>query len=102
MSVRMVFTLVSLLLSGPALSHSIFMSCQQQESAVTCTASYSDRSSAARLPIEVISYADQPIVQGITDPQANFTFALPQEDYYILLDAGPGHVVEVDMQDVTR
>lgn len=88
------------LISTPLLAHSIYLDCSSLNNQIECKGSFSDGSSASDLPIEVISYEDQLITQGHTDQNASFIFKVPTEDYYILMDAGPGHVVEVDMQDV--
>lgn len=89
-----------MLLSLPAFAHSVFLNCSAKDSSVECVGSFSDGSSAAGFPFEVISYEDQLLLQGNTDQAAYFSFPVPTEDYYILMDAGPGHVVEVDMLDV--
>ncbi|WP_415889579.1 hypothetical protein ACMXYV_16940 [Neptuniibacter sp. SY11_33] len=89
-----------LFMAMPVSAHSLFMDCEQQETDVKCLASFSDGSSVANMPYEVISYNDKLLYSGRTDEASIFKFALPQTDYFILLDAGPGHVVEVDMADV--
>lgn len=81
-------------------AHSIFVDCEHQGSDVRCLASFSDGSSADNLPYEVLSYDEDPLISGRTDEKSVFKFVTPAEEYFILLDAGPGHVVEVDMQDV--
>lgn len=86
--------------SSQAFAHSIFLDCKANDSEVECKGSFSDGSAADNLPVEVISYDDELIVQGKTDSEASFTFTSPNQDFYILMDAGPGHVVEVDMQDI--
>lgn len=88
------------LFSCPAFSHSIFLNCTESNEQIECIGSFSDGSEANNLPIEVISYSDELLVQGKTGANASFSVDRPNQDYYILMDAGPGHVVEVDMLDV--
>lgn len=85
----------------PVSAHSLFMDCEQQGLDVSCLASFSDGSSVAGMPFEVISYDDSLLISGRTDEASVFTFPHPKTEFYILLDAGPGHVIEVDMVDVT-
>ena len=96
--------LASLLILSSQLSHahSINLDCSQVQQEVQCTGGFSDGSGASNLPYEVISYNDDVLAQGHSSEQSTFTFPLPEQDYYILLDAGPGHVVELDMMDVTE
>lgn len=98
---RVNFWLIGLcMVAGNLSAHSIFVDCKDRAEAVTCQASFSDGSSAENLPFEVISYEDEPLLAGNTDSASAFVFARPQSEFYILLDAGPGHVVEVDMEEI--
>ena len=83
-------------------AHSIDLDCSQVQQEVQCKGGFSDGSGTSNLPYEVISYNDDVLAQGLSSEQSTFTFPLPEQDYYILLDAGPGHVVELDMQDVAK
>ena len=83
-------------------AHSINLDCSQVQQEVQCKGGFSDGSGASNLPYEVISYNDDVLAKGRSSEQSNFAFPLPEQDYYILLDAGPGHVVELDMQDVAE
>jgi len=101
MSVKKLFVLgFSLVLSTSVSAHSLFLDCAAKGNQVTCKTSFSDGSSAAEFPFEVISYDDDLLVQGQTDQDSSFSFNTPDQDYYILLDAGPGHVIELDMLDI--
>ena len=86
--------------SLPVSAHSIFMDCKQEGADVSCIASFSDGSSAENIAYEVLSYEDEVLLQGMTDRSSGFKFPVPVNDYYVLLDAGPGHVVDVDMTDI--
>ncbi|OMH33676.1 hypothetical protein [Motiliproteus sp. MSK22-1] len=103
MSVKHLLTIsIFYIFSGSANAHSLFLTCEQQDSQIHCTGGFSDGSSADDLPIEVISYEDEALFAGKTDKTSTFKFGVPHQDYYILLDAGPGHVVEVDMGDILQ
>jgi len=88
------------LISAPVMAHSIFLDCGTKEELVECKVSFSDGSKAENTPFEVISYDDELLIQGKTDTASSFSFNTPDQEYYILLDAGPGHVLELDMQDI--
>lgn len=96
------FTALSVLLmavSFNAAAHSIDLTCEQ-EGSVQCLTIFSDGSSADNIPYQVISYEDELLLSGKTDPDSRFSFDTPDAEYYILLDAGPGHVVELDMEEI--
>lgn len=88
------------LLSAPSFAHSIFLNCSTANEQIECKGSFSDGSAASDFPFEVISYEDELLVKGQTDKDSAFSFPTPDQDYYILLDAGPGHVIELDILDV--
>ncbi|WP_286237494.1 hypothetical protein [Neptuniibacter halophilus] len=101
MRVNVVVALLFGFCASHASAHSLFMECREADTDIHCQAGFSDGSSAKDLPFEVISYADQLLTSGEAKAEG-FSFPLPQTDYFILLDAGPGHVVEVDMGEVSR
>ncbi|WP_051227289.1 hypothetical protein [Oceanospirillum beijerinckii] len=98
----LVLASVFILSSQLSHAHSINLDCSQVQQEVQCKGGFSDGSGTSNLPYVVISYNDDVLAQGHSSEQSTFTFPLPEQDYYILLDAGPGHVVELDMQDVAK
>lgn len=103
MSVKTLLTMGLLsCLSSVTYAHSLFLNCEQHTAKIHCTGGFSDGSGASNLPIEVVSYDDEPLLAGKTNASSQYSFGVPDKDYYILLDAGPGHVVEVDMVDVAH
>ncbi len=88
-------------LAGTVNAHSLFMQCHERAQDIYCQAGFSDGSSARDLPFEVISYEDQLLMSGQAS-DSGFSFSRPQTEFYILLDAGPGHVVELDMQEISE
>lgn len=94
--------LIAALFSSSASAHSIQLDCSQAGNTVECQGGFSDGSAASNLPWEVISYDDQLLHTGKTSEGSEFSFPAPGEDYYILMDAGPGHVVELDVADIAE
>ncbi len=91
-----------LLLANNAAAHSIFLECESTDNQIACRGGFSDGSAASNLPFEVISYEEETLLTGTSNDESRFSFAAPQAEYFILLDAGPGHVVEVDMTEVVE
>ncbi|MNJ02598.1 hypothetical protein D3C73_1626120 [compost metagenome] len=50
--------------------------------------------------MDVISYDEQILVPGKLDNDSKLTFKRPNGEFYVLFDAGPGHVVEIDHVDI--
>ncbi|MEM7564037.1 MAG: hypothetical protein AAF353_13450 [Pseudomonadota bacterium] len=67
---------------------------------VICEASFSDRSKAPDVIMEVFSEDDEMIFSGRTDAASNYRFDLPDGVFFIIMDAGPGHVLEISSDEV--
>lgn len=89
-----------LLLSLSAYAHLPICDCQVEGSKVVCEGGYSDGSAAFDTPIQVIDYDEKVLVSGKLDAQSRFVFDLPEGDFYIFVDGGVGHTVEVDRADI--
>lgn len=63
-------------LSCNTFAHSLFLNCEQEENDVKCLGSFSDGSVANNLPIEVISYDDETLLQGKTDDAAQYSYRI--------------------------
>jgi len=94
--------LLSVIATPVVMAHSINLECNQSDEQISCKGGFSDGSEASNLPWEVISYDDQLLYQGHTSNSSEFSFQAPDEDFYILMDAGPGHVVELDIADIEQ
>lgn len=46
------------------------------------------------------SYDNSLLSSGRSDVKGVFRFELPDQPFYLLMDAGPGHVFEVDWKDI--
>jgi len=90
-----------LALSAPmALAHYPFCNCALQGGQITCNGGFSDGTSAEGVKLDVISYDEDVLVPASFDASSKVSFPKPDGEFYILFDAGPGHIVEVDWQDV--
>ncbi|MDH4990673.1 hypothetical protein QEZ48_07495 [Aquamicrobium lusatiense] len=100
--VRLALTLMGLFSTTlPALAHNPIAECSVVEGAtIECRGGFSDGSGAAGVTLDVISYDEQVLVPGKLDDDSKLRFKRPEGEFYILFDAGPGHVVEIDYHDV--
>jgi len=67
---------------------------------VRCVGGFSDGSKAAGVRLDVIAYDETIVKAGKLGPDSSLTFKRPKGEFYVLFDAGPGHVVEVDHTDI--
>ena len=89
--------------AGPALAHNPMCECEELASGqVKCTGGFSDGSGAAGVTLDVIGYDEQVLVGGKLGDDSTLTFKRPEGEFYVLFDAGPGHVVEVDHADIAQ
>jgi len=69
---------------------------------VRCEASFSNRAKAPNVIMEVYSEDDEVISEGHTDNDSIYTFDRPEGVYFIIMDAGPGHVLEISDEEVVE
>jgi hypothetical protein len=67
---------------------------------IQCKGGFSDGSNAPGVRLDLIGYDDKVIQPGKLGQDSMLTFKKPKTDFYILFDAGPGHVVEIDHVDI--
>jgi hypothetical protein len=97
---------LSLLLAGSALSclaqaHNPVCECEPQgQEEIICVGGFSDGSGAPGVTLDVIGYDEQILVAGKLDSDSRLSFKRPDGEFYVLFDAGPGHVVEIDHTDI--
>lgn len=88
-------------LSAPALAHNPMCECKQIENEqIRCTGGFSDGSGAPGVTLDVIGYDETILVPGKLGEDSTVTFKKPASEFYVLFDAGPGHVVEIDQADI--
>ncbi|KAF0865579.1 hypothetical protein [Pseudomonas sp. LD120] len=67
---------------------------------IRCTGGFSDGSGAPGVTLDVIGYDETILVPGKLGADSTLTFKKPSSEFYVLFDAGPGHVVEIDQADI--
>ncbi|QXI26878.1 hypothetical protein [Pseudomonas vanderleydeniana] len=88
-------------LSLNAWAHNPMCECKQIDAEqIQCKGGFSDGSGAAGVTLDVIGYDETVLVPGKLGDDSTLTFKKPATDFYVLFDAGPGHVVEVDKADI--
>ena len=87
--------------SNLALAHNPICECKQIEGGqIQCTGGFSDGSGAPGVTLDVIGYDETILVPGKLGEDSKLTFKRPDAEFYVLFDAGPGHVVEIDQADI--
>ena len=109
--------LVLVLIASQAFAHTPLMSCYDDgDGVIICEAGFSDGSSAAGAKVYVVEaedYKGDPegkelydgklvIFKGEMDEFGEFTFKKSETPYIVIFDAGPGHTVEVEEEDITE
>lgn len=87
--------------AGTALAHNPMCECEPIDTEqIKCTAGFSDGSGAPGVTLDVIGYDEEILVPGKLGEDSSLTFKRPEGEFYVLFDAGPGHVVEIDHADI--
>ena len=89
-----------LLVSPFSFAHYPFCNCALQGEEIVCEAGFSDGSGASGVSVDLISYDEEVISAQAFSEQSTARFTPFEGEFYILLDAGPGHTVEVDWHDI--
>ena len=93
----------SLFLVSPALAHTPLCSCYDNgDGTITCEGGFSDGSSAAGVTIRVVDASEKVLMEGKMSEDSEFTCKKPDGPYKVQLDAGPGHLVEVNGDDIVE
>ena len=84
-----------------ALAHNPMCECKAVEDGqIRCTGGFSDGSGAPGVTLDVIGYDETILVPGKLGADSTLTFKRPDSEFYVLFDAGPGHIVEIDQADI--
>ncbi|MDN7143145.1 hypothetical protein KC131_21085 [Pseudomonas sp. JQ170] len=98
---RLLVPLLLLGAAGPALAHNPMCECKPIDGEqIECTGGFSDGSGAPGVTLDVIGYNEEILVPGKLGDNSKLTFKRPEGEWYVLFDAGPGHVVEIDYADI--
>ncbi|MFN3984835.1 MAG: hypothetical protein ACK4KV_05070 [Rhodocyclaceae bacterium] len=85
----------------PAAAHNPICVCEDHdETHVRCVGGFSDGSKAPGVTLDVIGYDETILLAGKLGDDSALVFKRPEGEFYILFDAGPGHVVEVDHSEI--
>ncbi len=90
-------------LAWPGLSsaHSLLLACQPAaDSMVQCKGEFSDGSDAAGMAVSVKAYDERVLAKGTLGGDSTWRFRLPEGEYFVRLEDGGEHSVEVDHTDV--
>ena len=88
-------------LSGLALAHNPMCQCEAVDAEnIRCTGGFSDGSGAPGVTLDVIGYDESILVPGKLAEDSTLTFKKPAGEFYVLFDAGPGHIVEIDHTEI--
>lgn len=87
--------------STVALAHNPMCECKEiAGEQIQCTGGFSDGSGAPGVTLDVIGYDETILMPGKLGEDSKLTFKKPSAEFYVLFDAGPGHVVEIDQADI--
>ncbi|AZF04666.1 hypothetical protein [Pseudomonas sp. R5-89-07] len=87
--------------SHVALAHNPMCECKEiAGEQIQCKGGFSDGSGAPGVTLDVIGYDETILVPGKLGADSTLTFKKPASEFYVLFDAGPGHVVEIDQADI--
>ncbi|MFV0278904.1 MAG: hypothetical protein ACK5HY_17230 [Parahaliea sp.] len=97
---RFVPITLALLCSATALAQIPVCHCRLDQGLISCEGAYKDGSRAEDVAMRVMTYGGETLHSGRLDRQSRFGAPLPDQPFYILMDAGPGEMFEVDWRDI--
>ena len=96
-------TALFLFAAGQAMAHTPLCSCYDNgDGSITCEGGFSDGSSAAGVELRVVGKDGKVLIQGKMDQDSEFSFKRPSSPFKVQFDAGPGHMVEVKGEEITK
>lgn len=94
-------TVVLSLLMTSAQAHSPLFDCfDNGDDTITCEAGFSDGGSAIGIAVRVLDAQGKVLEQGFIGRENNIVFALPDEEYSVVFNAGEGHSIAVYGDDI--
>ena len=92
-----------LLLATIAVAHTPLCSCYDNgDATITCEGGFSDGSSAAGVEMRVVDKDGKVLIKSTMDEDSEFTCKKPGSPYKVILNAGPGHMVEIDGDEIVE
>ncbi|MFP4483164.1 MAG: hypothetical protein ACLFN0_10320 [Thermovirgaceae bacterium] len=102
--VKLVAVLATVLVvaaAGGALAHTPIFSCfLNDDGTVMCEGGFSDGSSAAGVEVLVKDTDGKTLEEGEMDEFGTYVFEEPEVSYVVVMNAGPGHSVEVKSEEI--
>ncbi|MGY4535224.1 hypothetical protein ACVW0Y_004377 [Pseudomonas sp. TE3786] len=96
------FTALALTVSSQAQAHGLYCQCQALgDEQVRCIGGLSDGTALPGTVLDVIGYDQKTLVAGKLGADSSYTFRRPEGEFYVLMELGPGHTVEVDHRDIS-
>jgi hypothetical protein len=84
-----------------ALAHGLVCQCKVvADQQIVCKGSFADGGGAGGVTVDVIGSDEQTLVQGTFAEDSTFTFKRPAGDFYVLMDVGAGHTLEVEQAQI--
>lgn len=91
-----------LLLVSGAQAHTAVMTCfDNGDSTITCEGGFSNGSSGSGVST-YITHQDKKVLEGHMNEDSEFTFKKPSHAYEVYFDAGEGHVVAINGEDIVE
>ncbi|MBI9090087.1 MAG: hypothetical protein JEZ12_12805 [Desulfobacterium sp.] len=95
--------LVSLAMAVPALAHTPLCSCWDEgDDIITCEGGFSDGSSGEGVIMYVNGKNGKPLIKGQMNEFSEFSFKKPTPPYTVIFDAGEGHQVKVNSEEIVE
>ena len=90
-------------LGSQVFGHTPLCTCYDNgDGTITCEGGFSDESSGAGVLMRVVDKNGKVLLEGKMDEDGEFTFTKPEVPYKVIFDAGPGHAVEIEGEDITE
>lgn len=87
--------------ANQAFAHTPICACfDNGDGTVTCEGGFSDGSSAALVEMRVEDKEKKVLIKGKMDEDSEYTFQRPSVPYKVIFNAGDGHVVEIEGDDI--
>ena len=89
--------------SSAVYAHTPLCSCYDNgDNTITCEGGFSDGSSASGVEIRVEDKSGKQLLQGKMDEDSEFNFDKPSVPYKVIFDAGEGHIVENEGDEIVE
>jgi len=86
-----------------AQAHTPLCTCfDNSDGTITCEGGFSDGSSAAGVTMRVFDKDNKLLIESKMNADSEFTFSKPTTTYKVEFDAGPGHKVEINGDDIAE